>query len=368
MTTKTKSLLSNIAPIQGVPDGKGSNDPTIREAWLNQRRGGITATEIRDWGSPNSRRKIIIGKATGASEDLSHIPAVNHGNLREPIIAEWIKSKFGIEPCESVYSHGDNPRHLASPDGITIDPFSGTLVVGTNEAVIAEIKTSKHDMIPGDLDDEGCLKAVKVGSPFDRANYYTQMQWQMYVMNATRCLFVWEQRGEEIDPVTGTFFLAGNIQWAWIKRDDALIKRLVEDVAPRALEEIDAAVAGATGGMPPASDADPAVATLVAELLKARTAESVAKAAKDKAWKALQEIYLAVPEGADAPENADVDLGFGQITVNTTTKQVMKFNEEGARKRAPKLMDQYEALVKRYTKPVEETKTSFTVTAKKTAG
>lgn len=365
MSTKTKTYLTHDLPIQGVPDGKAAADPAVREAWLNQRRGGFTATEARDWHDPSKRRKIVEEKVVGLGEDLSHIPAVNHGNLREPIIAEWIKGKFGIEPCDNVYSRHDNVRHLASPDGITLDPFTGQLIVGTEDAVLAEIKTSKHDMTPGAVDSAGYLLEIINGTHFDRANYYTQMQWQMYVMNATRTLFVYEQRDEVIDPETGTFTPIGPPQWCWIMRDEKLIKRLVEEVATAALTEIDNARASAVGAMPPATDVDPRIAELTADLLKARDAEAIAKAAKDKAWKELQEIYLAVPEDAEHPEDVSIDLGFGRITVNTVTKPVMKFNEEGARKRAPKLMAQHEALVKRYTKPVDQTKTTLTITAKK---
>lgn len=363
MTTKT-STLSHVHPIVGVPDGKSSTDPSVRERWLEQRRGGLTATEVRDWHDPSKRRKIIDEKVNAVGEDLSHIPAVNHGNLREPIIADWVKGKFGIEPCDNVYSHGENPRHLASPDGITLDPFSGELVVGTEEAVLCEIKTSKHDLTPGTLDAARYLVEVASGSAFDRANYYTQMQWQMYVMNATRTLFVYEQRNDEIDPETGTFTPLGPPQWAWVMRDEKLIQRLL-DTAEGALKAIDEARAAATGAMPPTSDADPRIAQLTADLFKARDAEAIAKAAKEKAWKELQAIYLAVPEGADHAEDVSLDLGFGRITVNTVTKPVLKFNEEGARRRAPKLMAQYEALVKRYTKPEDVTKTTLTITPNK---
>jgi len=365
MTTKTKSLLTNLIPIMGVPDGKGSTDPSIREAWLEQRRGGLTATEVRDWGVPMKRRKIIESKVVGGGEDLNHIPAVRHGNLREPVIAEWVHAKFGIAPCDNVYAHPENPRHLASPDGITLDPFTGELIVGSEDAVVAEIKTSKHDLTPGPVDSAGYLIEIEQGSHFDRSGYYVQMNWQMYVMNATRTLFVYEQHDGTVDPETDTFRPSGPPQWAWIPRDEKLIQRLVNDLAPTALETIDTARAAAAGGMPPVSDADPAVAALTAELFKARDAEAIAKASKEKAWKALQEIYLAKAEGAEHPEDVSLDLGFGRITVNTVTKSVPKLNMEAARNRAPKLVAQYEALIKRYTKPVEETKTSFTVTPTK---
>lgn len=364
MTTKIKTLLTGDHPVCGVADGKGANDPAIRQAWLNQRAGGFTATEARDWTNPSKRRKIIEAKVTGNTEDLSHIPAVAHGNLREPIIAEWVQGKFDIEPCDNVYSRAGEPRHLASPDGISRDPFTREIIVGRSDAILCEIKTSKHDLNPGTVDTDGILDVIEPESHFDRSGYYTQMQWQMYVMNAVRTLFVWEQHDGTIDPETGTFRPIGPPRWVWVPRDDVLIDKLVNDVAPRALAEIDAARAAAAGGMPPASDADPEVAALTAELLKARDAEAVAKKVKEQAWAKLQAIYLATPEGADHPENLSADIGFARITVNTTTKSVLKTDMAAATKRAPKLVAQYEALVKRYTRPTEETKTTFTITAK----
>lgn len=363
-TTATHSDYMNTeAPIRGAEYDK--NRPETREAWLDQRRGGITATEIRDWHDPSKRRKIIGEKVNGDYSDIGHVAAVRHGELREPVIAEWVHGKFGIAPCDYVYSRAGEPRHLASPDGISLDPFTGELLVGNIDAALSEIKCSKNDLNPGKIDDLNILIEIEPGSYFDKTNYYTQMQWQMYVMNASRTLFVWEQRDETIDPETGTFTPLGVPKWAWIMRDDALIEKLVEQVAPKALAEIDAQRAAIASGMPPVSDADPEIAALVAELLQARTAEATAKSAKEIAWAKLQEKYLTVAEGAEHPEDVSLDLGFAQITVNTTTKAKMVTDVEAAGKRAPGIVQKYNDLMKRFTKPVDTTSTSFTVTAKK---
>ena len=177
----TSTTLTLVSPVRGVEYDK--NRPETRTAWLEQRRGGITATEIRDWGNGAKRREIITNKVTGVFEDLFHLPYVNHGNLREPVIAAWIKDNFGIEPCDYVYSHGSNPRLLASPDGVTLDPFTGELVIG-GSAALSEIKTSKHDLTPGTFREgsDRILDQIIPGSKFDLSGYYLQMQWQMFVM------------------------------------------------------------------------------------------------------------------------------------------------------------------------------------------
>ena len=61
-----------------------------------------------------------------------------------------------------VFSAVDNPRHLASPDGIGVD-FDGNVFLG-------EGKTSKDDLDPqaGNLPDQ----------------YLYQMQWQMHVIGS----------------------------------------------------------------------------------------------------------------------------------------------------------------------------------------
>ena len=343
------TLTLNIgAPIKGVPDGKGSSDPQVRSAWLAQRRGGITATEVRDWGQGAKRREIIDGKVNDVdTPDLSHLPAIAHGNRREPIIAEWVKRHYGIEPCDNVYASAANPRYLASPDGVSLDPFTGELMTGPGSA-ISEIKTSKPDLTPGLVGSDGVLIQIEDGSHFDRTNYYTQMQWSMAVMGAEKCLFVYEQHDNKVDPETGTFTPIGVPQAVWILRDQKLIDQLRVNVADKALAEIDAARAALGGNeLPPASDIPSEHALLMAEYLDALDAEAIAKKKKEAAYGKLKAIYMA----DDAPD-ISIDGGFAKLSVTTSTGTVNMLDEEGMRRRAPQLVAKYEALVKRYTKPV----------------
>lgn len=71
---------------------------------------------------------------------------------REPVIAEWKRGRFGITPCSFVYSSGANPRDIASPGDVSLDPFTGELLYGDDDAVFAEFRTSQHDLTPGRLD------------------------------------------------------------------------------------------------------------------------------------------------------------------------------------------------------------------------
>jgi hypothetical protein len=314
------ATMTQARPIEGPAYDKSK--PETRQPWLDFRRPGLTATMIRDWGNGSRRRKIIEEKVTGDFEDLSHIDAIAHGNVREPVIAAWIEGKFGIKPCESVYAHPENSRHLASPDGISVDPHSGELEVGTMDAVLAEIKTSKHDLHPGSLTADGVLIEIEPGSHFDRSNYYTQMQWQMYVMNADMTLFVWEQHDGTVDPETNTFTPIGPPRWAWIPRSQALIDVLVEKVAPKALAEIDRALAIRPDDLPPASAFPTEHAVWVQEVLKGRDDAAAAEVLRVHGWDALAAIYLD-PEADDCKH----DLGFATLSVSTSTSAAKTVEE-----------------------------------------
>jgi hypothetical protein len=342
------STLTLQVPIEGPRYDK--QRPETRQPWLDFRRPGLTATQIRDWGTASKRRQIIEEKVTGNFEDLSHLPYVNHGNIREPAISAWIESKFGITPCESTYAHPENSRHLASPDGISRDPFTGELYVGVPQAVLAEIKTSKHDLHPGTIDEARVLVDIVPGSHFDRSNYYTQMQWQMYVMNADRTLFVWEQHDDKIDPESGTFTPIGPPQFVWVPRNQDLIDALVEKVAPRALAEIDRALALRTDELPPVSDFPTEHAVWVQEVLKARDAAAAAEAAREKSWDALAAVYLH-PEAPDCKH----DLGFATLSVSSSEGRTTSTNEsyldiDGMNAREKQQYERAQALIEKHTK------------------
>lgn len=341
------AALTTLAPVKGVEYDKTNPDPEVRQRWLDQRRGGITATEVRDWTTPAQKRAITTAKVTGVFQDLSHVANVRHGNLREPVIADWARVQFGVEPTNAVYSHGENPRHMASPDGVSLDPFSRELEIGTDAAVLLEIKTSVHDLTPGELDGTRTLVLRADGTWFDKSGYYDQMQWQMYVMNATATIFVWEVRDNVIDRDTGTYSPVGPPEWAVIPRDEERIALLLER-AESALEEIDAARLAYTVGMPPVSVLPSEHSLWVAELLAARDNEAVAVAAKTKAWDALKAVYLA----EDAPDQS-IDAGWATITVSTGKPGSRpEVDMDAAREEDADLIERYEALISKHTTTV----------------
>lgn len=353
------ALMTLDLPILGPVYDKAH--PETRQAWIDFRNGGITATQIRDWGIPSKRAVILEEKATGVTEDLSYIDYVEHGNIREPVISEWVERQFGIAPTSAVFCHAHNARHIASPDGVTLDPFSRQLVVGPDAAVL-EVKTSTKDLTPGPLSQGRVLLSLTKGSLFQTKNYYTQIQWQMYVMNAAKTLFVWEVHDGVKDPETGTFTPVGPPQWCWIMRDQKLIDVLVEKVAPQALAEIDAYklqyTLGATGPIDLPEVLTMEQSILIANYFDALEEESAATERKQEAWKALQGLLI----GEGKPDFSVTVPGFAKVTVGTTKGTKRVFNEDAARAKAPAHWRDHDRIVERYTEVVPTSTQKLTVT------
>jgi hypothetical protein len=64
------------------------------------------------------------------------------------------------------------------------------------------------------------------GKPLDKipAHYMRQVQWQLFVAGAERCLFAYELR---LDAPGGTFAPGFDVETQWVDRDDKKIKELV---------------------------------------------------------------------------------------------------------------------------------------------
>lgn len=237
-----------------------------RPAWLAQRRTGCTATEIRDMyleqlGKPSyvKRDELIARKLGRIPEvaDLSHVPVVAWGKLREPVIAEVVRQRYGIEPESRVFSLVENPGKLASPDGIGRD-FDGAVL-------LSEIKTAGGNVDPGT-------------ELFDKKGYLYQCMWGMRVLGARRCLYVWEERIE----VAPNVFEPGEQHFHWIDYDEVLAARL-DDLADRFLDDLTAA-ASEPWERP---EVDEVLDTHAVNYLRGLAAEKEGKALKEASYRAL---------------------------------------------------------------------------------
>jgi predicted phage-related endonuclease len=187
--------------------------------WLEERRKGVTATEVSKLakGQPAVRRNLLAEKETGESSFHGN-RYTNWGLEREQVIAGEMEVKFGFEASDILFFSDSNQRHLATPDAIYL---------AEDHNLIAEIKTSKHNL-------------ASTGSHFQKSTYQDQMQWQLYVCNAMRCLYAWEQHDDNwVEDEFGVERPTPTLRtWEWIERDDARIAELVL-IADEFLAEMD---------------------------------------------------------------------------------------------------------------------------------
>jgi hypothetical protein len=328
-----------------------------KEQWLEARRQGVTATEVRDLAKGNGadRRRIKIEKLTGERESIVGNQYIDRGNEREPVIAAWILENFDIAPNDHVFIDAEL-RALCTPDGISND--------FVDDGILAEIKTSKHDLTPAAhaMLDGKVLEPKRVtqadrGGHFWQTGYYDQMQWQMLVLRAERTLFVWEQHDSNWPNPSPVHDAP---QWCWVYEDNERQLELLE-IARDFLAEIDAT---RPSDVPTVGNMTPEIATIVADLLKFRDDEAVAAAGKKAAWDKLQAQMLA-----EGKPDVQLENDSAKLSVTTSTKQedVDVLDEAAMRAKAPRLVAQYEALVARHTRRETRTSTSrkLNVVAKK---
>lgn len=163
-----------------------------RDAWLAARELGITATQVARAATPK-----------GFEEELANIsnptPVIPNafmewGSEREAHIALVVKDRFGVMPNDWLVCADGFPNRwmLATPDGLSLD-----------HTVIGEYKTGgKPPHLP--------------------IHYRRQIQWQLMVTGADRCVYAFEQRLGE----PGAFYPAFDLHIEVVERDDKEIEKL----------------------------------------------------------------------------------------------------------------------------------------------
>jgi putative phage-type endonuclease len=167
-----------------------------REAWLWHRSQGVTATMVAKGATPAGFAEVVA--ELESPREVIPNAFMDWGNEREPHIAQVVKERYGIMPNDWLVSKGGNlsPDRwmMATPDGLSLD-----------HTMIGEYKTS--------------------GKPLDKipAHYMRQVQWQLYVTDAERCLFAYELRLD----APGGFAPGFDVETQWVDRDEKKIKELV---------------------------------------------------------------------------------------------------------------------------------------------
>lgn len=167
-------------------------DSANRVAWLRARSQGITATDVARLTSLTALSAVAYDKVNGSG--FTGNAFTEHGKAREPVIARWVQSEHGIRPSTALFHAAGEKRHLATPDGVSLNA-AGTLL-------LAEIKTTNK-----------AWRTIPRG-------YLRQVWWQQYVLGAERTLVVWEEHRDFV-PVHP------EPACRWVDRDENEITRLV---------------------------------------------------------------------------------------------------------------------------------------------
>ena len=180
-----------------------------RDEWLATRLTGVTATTVSAAATPAGFREVVASWG----QPVEPNGYMTFGSESEHELMRHAHTAYGILENDFLIAAENNPRHLATPDGISPD-----------HRLIAEAKTTGRDW------DAPPIK------------YRRQCQWQMYVTNTERCLLLWNLRV----PDDADWFYLGWIEpkTLWIERDETMIRDLTE-VADRLLEALDGQLQGA---------------------------------------------------------------------------------------------------------------------------
>lgn len=250
--------MIDVAELTEATPGASDED---REAWLAERRTGITATEIRDlYLGKTTIAKLVNLKLGRAVDDFAGNGYTRWGKEREPVIAAEVERRYTIAPESRVFHAKDEPRFLASPDGVGRD-FDGRLI-------LSEIKTAGKDIGTGtDL--------------FAEKGYLAQMAWQCRVMGAQACVYAWEERligADGFEPGAQTFY--------WIER--ALMEQLLAKLEQLGHEFLAALDKAAAEPWEP-SGVDDEIDTLAVNYLRFLGEEKEAADAKTRAFEQVKE-------------------------------------------------------------------------------
>lgn len=177
------------------------------EAWLEAREGKITATLISAASTPKGFTESLA-KLRGESEPVTDNSYMEFGRRMEPFISLFVKDVAGIVPNEWLIRHEDRPEFVATPDG-----------VAWHYPIISEVKTTGTDW--------GTWNKVPI-------KYRRQVQWQMYVTGAEKCVFAWLLR-EDRDGLFSSPWLEPKL--LTVDRDEEEIEKLV-GVAEELLKQV----------------------------------------------------------------------------------------------------------------------------------
>jgi hypothetical protein len=166
-----------------------------KDLWLAARDRGVTATQVAKASTPAGMKEVLAQiKNPTPVEPNSYM---DWGVEREAYIAYQVLKRYGILANDYLIcaEGAGNEWQMATPDGLSLD-----------HKLIGEYKTSGKS-----------LEKVP-------ANYMRQVQWQLYVTGAEKCLFAYELRLEGPEGFVPGF----DVECQWIDRDEKMIGDLIK--------------------------------------------------------------------------------------------------------------------------------------------
>jgi hypothetical protein len=166
-----------------------------KDLWLAARDRGVTATQVAKASTPAGMKEVLAQIENPTPVEPNGF--MDWGVEREAYISQVVKDRYGILSNDYLLcaDGAGNEWQMATPDGLSLD-----------HKLIGEYKTSGKS-----------LEKVP-------ANYMRQVQWQLYVTGAEKCLFAYELRLEGPEGFVPGF----DVECQWIERDEKIIADLIK--------------------------------------------------------------------------------------------------------------------------------------------
>ncbi len=237
------------------------NDGTDRASWLEDRRGGISATDaarIMTGGGRIVRREKVEG------ESFSGNAATDHGREREPVLAAFAERQFGLRPSAALLERADSPGDLATPDALGDLVVDGLSIVETEPLVGGRYRTEAFGEFKTTIHDWPTWDDVP-------KRYMWQVVWQFLVTGASVCHFVFEAhegfRALHMEPRVFTIYrddVAEQIEQAQARV--AEWRDVADGIVPEGLEPLDGMLLRLEAAQEEADEAAAAVALIQDEI------------------------------------------------------------------------------------------------------
>lgn len=167
------------------------------DLWIAARAKGITATAVAKAATPAGFRDVVEERRN--PQPIEPNDYMQFGIDNEDWIALELKAKFGLMPNNWLIAAEDNPRHMATPDALSLDHLT-----------IGEIKT-------GGTEPKNPSRAHR-----------DQMQWQHLCVGSLHGKYAFMLRKE----VNGVYVPAWLEPKVWdVPRDEERIAVLIEVAA-----------------------------------------------------------------------------------------------------------------------------------------